>query len=304
MVFDVPFYLCMSAVDGVIDKRRKTAFKTCHNKAQALFFTGDFHLTDDPPWSSPAFCLIEERGEQANLLLGVMIQRPGLLQQTSRLLFQHRIAGLSQSIIDIVVLTPVVNLRSTEVTIPAQEDLHLGPSPPDISNQTLQDRYNLLSIRPLARSKDGRNQFPTSSFVDMKRQITGLIIVAIEHGQLLIAMCGIVSVVCIQDDGLRRTVVGVKEIVHKCSGHPIQVCSGGRVLQAGHRRLTGQIIPRDRWPLTSCFDDRITSELIAIIGILVATGYLKNPLPQHRLIRMIHQNQRSLFYRKYLQTGG
>ena len=173
------------------------------------------------------------------------------------------------------------------MTITTKENLHLGPSVPDMGNHPLQDRYDLFSIRPLTRAKDGRDQFPTFSFVDVKGQIAGLIIVAIEHGQLLMAVGGIVRGIRIKNNGLRRTIIGIKETVQKGLGYPIQVRSGDRVLQPGHRRLTGQSIPRDRQPLTGRFQDRIMPELIAIIGILIATGNLKNPLPQQFLMGVV-----------------
>ena len=288
MIFDIPFHSSTSAVDGLIDKRGAAALKTCDNKAQVLTLGGDLHLADDPPWSSPCACLIEERGEQANLLPGVMIQLPGLLQQTGRLLFQDLISGLTQCIIDVVVLTPVVNLGSTEMTIPTKEDIHLWPSGPDVGNQTLQDGYDLFSVGPLSRSKDGRDQFAALPFVDVKGEKTVFVVVAIEQGQLLVAMSGIVGVIGIENDHIRRMVVGVNERVDEGSGHAIEIRSGDRVFQSGYCRLAGQLIAGDGGALTGCFDERITPELIAVIGIFISTGDLKNPLSQQGLIGMIH----------------
>jgi len=85
MVLDVSFHAGMSAVDGIIDKGRLAAFKVGDHKAHTLFCAGDFHLADNPPCCSPAFCLIEKRGEQADSLLGAIIQLSGLFQQAGSL---------------------------------------------------------------------------------------------------------------------------------------------------------------------------------------------------------------------------
>lgn len=81
VVFDVSFNVGMSAVDGPVDKGRLAAFKVGDHEAHALSCGRNFYLADDPPWFSPAFCLIEKRGKQADSLLGAIIQLSGLLLQ-------------------------------------------------------------------------------------------------------------------------------------------------------------------------------------------------------------------------------
>ena len=86
------------------------------------------------------------------------------------------------------------------------------------------------------------------------------------------------GVIDIQQDGLGRLLVRGDEEVDKGLGDAIQIAPGNPVFEPAHRGLTGQIRTGDRQAVARRLEGRILAQRMAIVGILIPTGYLKHAL--------------------------
>ena len=114
-----------------------------------------------------------------------------------------------------------------------------------------------------------------------------LFVIGVEQRQLLRAMSDVLSVVDVEDDLLGRLRVGGQEGVQQGARQAVEIGAADLILQTRQRRLTGQIRARSRRPLTGGFQRRITAQLVAVVGVLVAAGNLKDALAQKVLVRVV-----------------
>ena len=85
---------------------------------------------------------------------------------------------------------------------------------PDASHQPTQMSTHLLAIWRLPRAQDCQHAMAGVGVVDMDRQKPPLIVMGIEHRQLLIAVHGVGGVVDIERDRLGRASVTFAPHVH------------------------------------------------------------------------------------------
>ena len=111
--------------------------------------------------------------------------------------------------------------------------------------------------------------------------------VGVEQRQLLRPMGDILGVIDVDDDLLGRLLVGSEEGVQQRARQAVEIAAADPVLQTRQGRLTGQIRARQRRPLARGFQPRITAQIVAVIGVLVAAGDLKDALPQKVLAGVV-----------------
>jgi hypothetical protein len=110
---------------------------------------------------------------------------------------------------------------------------------------------------------------------------TIILIVIIIEGQLLLAMCGIIGVVHIEDNGGRGLRVAGDEVVHQGTRKTIQVCAVPLVLQTRERGGTRSVVLRIQGaPLHPEVEQRVVAEVIGVIGIRIPGGDLIHALGQ------------------------
>ncbi len=101
----------------------------------------------------------------------------------------------------------------------------------------------------------------------------------------------------IENYSLRRTLIRRKEGIYESLCNSVKILPGNRVSQTAYCLsaceaqagwLTGKIILTDRQVATNSFQTGISAKIITIIHILITTGYLKYPLAQKILIRVVN----------------
>mgnify|MGYP000008734015 CR=1 FL=1 len=216
------------------------------------------------------------------------MQRLGLRQQLCGLSLEHGVAALSQHKRHLFGVTEGMHFRCAEVTISAQKERHRRPGLAQIGHHPLENQGDLFPRRTHPGTQNRGDQLTALPFVDMQRHETTFPIIRIEQRALLRAMGGIIRVIYIQDKRFGRRLVGGDKAIGQRLRHAIQMTARHPVLQPTHRRLTGQIVPRQRRPLTPHLESRIAAQIITIVGILIPLGDLKHPLTQQILQRVIH----------------
>ena len=110
--------------------------------------------------------------------------------------------------------------------------------------------------------------------------------IGVEQRQLKRPMGDILSVIDVDDDLLRRLLVGSDKRVQQRACKAVEIAAADSVLQTRQGRLTSQIRTRERRPIAGGFQPRITAQIVAVIGVFVAAGDLKDALPQKVLAAM------------------
>jgi hypothetical protein len=101
----------------------------------------------------------------------------------------------------------------------------------------------------------------------------------VAEGELLPPVGGILGVVHVQHDHLRRRRVAGDEVLDEDPGHAIGIATRGRILQNGTSRCAGQIHGLDkRLAIQPELEYGIPAQRIGIVAVFVGTGNLIDPL--------------------------
>src|SRR5215475_11397469 len=104
-----------------------------------------------------------------------------------------------------------------------------------------------------------------------------VLIVMIIERKLLLAMCGIIGVVDIEDNGSGRLGVAGDAVVHQGLCKPIEVFAVHLMLQPGEGGSTREVVLVLQWtPLYPQFAHRVMAEMIGVIRIGISRGDLIN----------------------------
>lgn len=127
VVLDKAFHPTASTVDLLIQESRRSVPDAGDHKTWVGLSFYDLSLVDDLARAAPAPGLIIEGGEKPHrfpclLSLGSSLRHQGFAEGLELL-----VNRLSQNEINLVCVTQIVDLRSTEVRVPPQGDLHLRP---------------------------------------------------------------------------------------------------------------------------------------------------------------------------------
>ena len=139
-----------------------------------------FRLTDDAAWRSPGAGLIVPRGKKAHGFAGSGIQRFGLVHQGLCPGQQLGIAALSEDKIHILCVTQRVYFRTRKMRIATQQDRHIGPGSTQVGDHPFENRNDLFTRRPRARTQNRRDQLAGLPFIDMQRLVAITLKIRIE----------------------------------------------------------------------------------------------------------------------------
>ena len=145
----------------------------------------------------------------------------------------------------------------------------------------------------VARPEDGRDQVLRPLAVEGERpnhgQVAPGVVVAVEEGELLLAVGRVVRGVQVDGDALdplvgqAGLVVG-DDHVGESLGEPVQVPGPDAVLEAGEGGLGGQRQPRDGVAPHEELVDRVGLEGRRVVGIRVAAGQAEAALPDEGVL--------------------
>lgn len=278
MLFDEKFSLSSSAVDRLIDKTLVPVFKVSHDITLKQPESVALHFDDNPLCLWPALCLMEKLTEHFYRLLLSCISFLGFLHKLLRLFFQGLIRLEPKNIFYLLLLAELIHSRTTIIRVTTKKDPHIRPGLPDPFYHPLKDRNDLLTCGTLSRTEYRGYQLPTSPFIDMDRHIAVVVMKSIEEGQLLMAMCGIIGIIYIQDDRLCRLLIRFEKNIQKHLGYSVKICMGESVLETVDGRLTGQRRITLRQSLAGHLQHRLIHQLVGIIAVFIAAGNLKDSL--------------------------
>src|ERR1700746_1042365 len=108
---------------------------------------------------------------------------------------EHWIAGQTKDEIDAVFFAPRHHLWAAVMPVAADRDVGRRPMPADAADEPAQMAAHLLTRRRLAGTQQYRHRPRHRRVIDMDRQKTALVVMAIEERQLLVAVNDINSVI-------------------------------------------------------------------------------------------------------------
>jgi hypothetical protein len=155
----------------------------------------------------------------------------------------------------------------------------------DLADQTAQVAGDLAAFRPLGRAQYRADKAPVA-VKDHNRLEAIVIMMGVEHPQLLAAVDGVEGIVDVQHDALGHLPEGGAVRLNHGPTHADQGADVGQVLQARQRRLRAKIGPAGQ-ACQGNLEDRIAAQGAGVVGILIASR-------NHRRAKRHHIGQRVL----------
>lgn len=145
----------------------------------------------------------------------------------------------------------------------------------------LEHGANLAARRSLARPQEDTHRLAALHMVDVDRQEAARIVVGVEQGELLVTVHRIAGVVDVQRDGRRGPGKASAEDVHQRRRHPRRLDARRHVLQPAHGRLGTQVPTALRRAPHRQLEQRVGTQAVAVVGVLVTAGDGQHAEAQH-----------------------
>ena len=204
---------------------------------------------------------------------------------------QHAVAGQAEDVVDAVVLAPRHGLGPSVVGISPEGEPGARPVPADAAHQVLEEGPDLGARRRLAGAQENRHRLAALDVVDVDRQEAAGVVVGMEQRQLLVAVHRIAGIVDVERDRRGRGGEAAAEEIDQRRRHARHLDARGRVLQPAHGRLRAQRAAALRRPADGQLEQRIGTQGVAVVGILVSAGDREHAEAQHRRQRVHHQRR-------------
>lgn len=151
-----------------------------------------------------------------------------------------------------------------------------------VDNSYSAEKYNAILLKlPFCTLDDYIGQFMQLTVPTQSGNITGIVLV-------IAPLLGIViSIVRVQDNYFRFTVIGANESIKKFYTHTIQILAINGVLQMAHRWLGSKILSTLRQPSCTHFENHVIAQIITVVAVLISRCYLKYPLDKHLFDSMV-----------------
>ena len=189
-------------------------------------------------------------------------------------------AGKANEVLQVVPFAEPVQPRDGETSVGADDNLHIRPLVP----QGLDDRHEQLGHAVgrigVATSQPQAQQHSGGSFEDEVGQVHVLAVEAIEQGQLLLAVAGIVGGIPVEDESLG--LLCTHSLEEHLDQQPVDLCDlagGDGILEPADGRLAGQCLSVT---VGDGLKDGIVSQAGVIVGVLVSGDEAEEPLADKR----------------------
>ena len=275
--FDKVLHLAPAAVQDLVDRHRSEGGDVGHHEAGIESLFGHLRHADDPELPMPGSGLVLEFGETAVLLREYLVAAADNRGEGIHALGEGGIAGESEDIADLMGVAEGEHFGSGIMRIAPHHDDDLRPGLPDTGDNPFEDGADFLAGGPFARAENGGDELAALSFEDEHGFEAESVVIAVEEGELLGAMGGVLGVVEVQDDMVRRSLVGGDEEVNRSISQAAQIFGGDGVLQTGKRGLTGQVL-FGRKPVAGGFERGVQPEGVGVVGVFISAGNLEDTL--------------------------
>src|SRR6201990_2174686 len=185
---------------------------------------------------------------------------------------EHVVATKAEYEVDAILIAPLHHLWACIVAVAANGDVGMWPVLPDGAQQASQMTAYLLSWWGLAGLLQHRHWPRGRGVIDVDGQEAALIVMRVEHRQLLMAMHDIEGIVDVQRYRGGRLVIAAAIQRHHGPHQPDHLAQARRILATRHGWLRAQIAPAIRQVTAGKFEGGITPQIIEFVGIFVAAG--------------------------------
>ncbi|HKI31791.1 MAG TPA: hypothetical protein VKA46_07975 [Gemmataceae bacterium] len=189
-------------------------------------------------------------------------------QQALGLPLNDRVGGEAKRVIDAEPFAHVVQVRYAEGAVASKMQDHVGPNLAQAGYQV-----GHIVIGPqrgvgTAVPQGEHHELVVVRTGDDQGQVLVLVVVAVPEGQLLLAVGRVIDGVQVERQMARWGVKGGDELVEEHVPQPLEGLDGDRILEAGQRRLTGQVIVLGG-AVGDELEDGVGAEGIVVVLVLV-----------------------------------
>jgi len=188
----------------------------------------------------------------------------------------------------------MLRFQDIQPVVPGKAAIHPHPQgrrgkcPPQPTEQGPQEPTRAALRRTVPGPQHDRDQilfrFVVEGQCGHQRQVAPGVVVAVEEGQRLLPVCGIIGGIQIDRDPLSAALESLLMLRdhgrRQCAPHPIQLPGRHRILKPGEGRLRGQGRASHRIAPHRQFLEGIVGQPGGIVRVLVAADYAENPLPE------------------------
>jgi hypothetical protein len=212
---------------------------------------------------------------------------PSFSHQLRRTPLQNGVFGDRDDVVKpLLLVEEVQDFRTSEASVQADEKPRAGKSIAQAIEDPSQDADGSEPCRCIARTEYRGEEMLFRLVVEGQEpqdgQVAPRVVVAIEQGQLLIAVGRVVGRIQVDGDAsgfaAEPLAMSLDDEIGKCGPESIQGQGTDRVLEAAERRLRSQGIALDGIPAKQQLVDRVVRQAGCIVGIGITAGEAKDPL--------------------------
>ena len=167
------------------------------------------------------------------------------------------------------------------MAVAPHQDIDVRPMPADAGDDVAQDLGHLLARGALAGPQQRQDRLAREAVEDVDRLEAGAVIVRVEERELLLAVHGIVGVVDVQHDALRRSREAAAVEIDLAEPYARERTPVGQVLQPRQRRLAHQIGAALGCAADGDLQGRIGTQHVHVIAVLVSGCDHDHPRHRH-----------------------
>jgi hypothetical protein len=202
-----------------------------------------FRLDDHRLRSRPALGLILQEQEGSLRLTGPLVVGEGPLQEVVAGLAEPAIHADPERVGEPQLPADVVHPGHAQAAVAADMDLDVGPGGPQSRHQVAQVVIDAEGGMGGAVPQADEQDHVVLGAGDDDRQVLRLLVIAVEHDQLLLAVRRVVEGVDVEREVPRRRVEGLEEQVDQDVAEPPEVGDRDGVLEPREGRLAGEVGP-------------------------------------------------------------
>ena len=274
--------LAPGTVEDVVDVLGRAGNEAGNDEADVEAERGGLDAGTDAPRRGPGLGLIlrfgiaaqdRRRGERATGADVIGGDVDGTVE--------YSITGQAENEVDGVFLAEIHDFRPAVMTVATDGDPRVRPVPADTPQKAPQMRGDFLARWRLAGSQNDRDRPAGGGVIDVDRQEAALIIMSVEQRKLLMPVHHVERIVDVQRNrSRRRRIAGAIQIDHDLA-QPNNLTQRRCILPARYGRLRAQVCSAVRQSSARNLESRVSTQIIEIVGVLIATRNGENARPQN-----------------------
>lgn len=269
---DPVFGFAAADVELVVDPLGSQIVHVGHDKSGVGALGEVFHLGHDAAGMLPGVGLVGEGREGALLFPGGLVGLAGLFDQRGDAVAKAGVGNEADRVGDVQTLQGAVEVGDGKAAVGPHEDVGFGVALLQPGENPSEDVGGAFGGMGPAGAQHGGQGVAGEAVEDEKRMEHVLAVEAVEEGELLAAVGGIVGGIDVDDDQAPGAGVGGDVGFDEEFGNTDQLFSGDAVFEPAQGGLGGEIGGRIGGAPGGDFEGGVGAQGVVVVGVLVAEG--------------------------------